>query len=95
MLRVPKIEAEKEESLSSLDFLRRGSMLSRRRLLSRGLYTSASLLLSKGVPAISQAMASPSQVHSEIKLARYVDPLPIPPVIRATGKTGEMVEIEM
>jgi len=40
-------------------------------------------------------MASPPQVHSDVKLAHYVDPLPIPPVIRATGKTGEVIKIEM
>src|SRR6202789_3273707 len=70
-------------------------MLSRRRLLSCGLYTSAGLVVGKGVPAIGQAMASPPQVRSGVKLTRYVDPLPIPPVIRATGKAGEVIEKEM
>jgi len=70
-------------------------MLSRRRLLSRGLYTSAGLALSKGVPAIGQAMASPPPVRSGVNLTRYVDPLPIPPVIRARGTLGEVIDIEM
>ena len=70
-------------------------MLSRRRLLSRGLYTSAGLALRTGVPAIGQAMASPPPVRSGVKLTRYVDPLPIPPVIRAKGTPGEVIDIEM
>jgi spore coat protein A len=70
-------------------------MLSRRRLLQSGLYTAAGVTFSKGVPAFSQAMASPTPVRSGVKLTRYVDPLPIPPVIRPTGKSGEIVEIEM
>jgi spore coat protein A, manganese oxidase len=70
-------------------------MLSRRRLLRRGLYTTAGLALSKGVPAIGQAMASPAQVRSGVRLTRYVDPLPIPPVIRYAGKPDEIIEIEM
>jgi spore coat protein A, manganese oxidase len=70
-------------------------MLSRRRLLSRGLYTSAGLALRTGVPAIGQAMASPPPVRSGVNLARYVDPLPIPPVIRAKGTPGEVIDIEM
>jgi spore coat protein A len=40
-------------------------------------------------------MASPTPVRSGVKLARYVDPLPVPPVIHPTGKAGEIVEIEM
>jgi spore coat protein A len=40
-------------------------------------------------------MASPTPVRSGVKLTRYVDPLPVPPVIRPTGKSGEIVEIEM
>ncbi|HSY34670.1 MAG TPA: multicopper oxidase [Acidobacteriaceae bacterium] len=63
--------------------------------MSRGLYTSAGLILQKSVPAIGQAMAAPAQIHSGVRLTRYVDPLPIPPVIRATGTPGEIVEIEM
>ena len=70
-------------------------MLSRRRLLSRGLYTSAGLALRTGVPAIGQAMASPPPARSGVKLTRYVDPLPIPPVIRAKGTPGEAIDIEM
>ena len=70
-------------------------MLSRRRLLQNSLTTAAGLTLSKTVPAMQQAMASPAQVHSGVKLARYVDPLPIPPVIRPTGKLGEVINIEM
>ena len=92
---VTKLKHHKDESLFSIDFLRLGPMLSRRRLLSRGFYTSAGLILRKSVPAIGQAMASPSQVHSDVRLARYVDPLSIPPVIRATGKPGEIVELTM
>src|ERR1700728_253602 len=65
MPRGPKNEEQKDESLSSTDDLRPGPMLSRRRLLSRGFYTSAGLALSHGVPAIGQAMASPAQVHSD------------------------------
>jgi spore coat protein A, manganese oxidase len=70
-------------------------MLSRRRLLQSGLYTAAGASLSKGIPAVGQAMASPSLVRSGSKLTRYVDPLPHPPVVRATGKAGETIEIEM
>ena len=95
MPRGAKNEEQKDESLSSMDCLRPGPMLSRRRLLSRGFYTSAGLALSHGVPAIGQAMASPPQVHSEVRLTRYVDPLPIPPVIRSTGAAGEVIQIEM
>jgi spore coat protein A len=70
-------------------------MLSRRRLLQRGLTTAAGLTLSKTVPAMQQAMASPAQVRSGIRLTPYVDSLPLPPVIRATGKPGEIIEMEM
>ena len=70
-------------------------MLSRRRLLHRGLYTAAGITISKGMPALGQAMASPAQVRSSVKLTRYVDPLPIPPVIRSSGRPDEVVEIEM
>jgi len=70
-------------------------MLSRRRLLQNSLTTAAGLTLSKSVPAMQQAMASPPQIHSGVKLTRYVDPLPIPPVIRATDKPGEVIDIEM
>ena len=70
-------------------------MLSGRRLIRRGLYTSAGLALSRGAPAIGQGMASPAQVRSAVKLGPYVDPLPIPPVIRATGRPGEVIDIEM
>jgi spore coat protein A len=70
-------------------------MLSRRRLLNRSLYTAAGLSLGKAVPALGQAMASPRQVRSEVKLTRYVDPLPIPPVIRPTGNPDEVIDIEM
>src|ERR1700679_233655 len=90
-----KIAEKTDQSLPSIDCLRLWPMLSRRRLLSRGLYSSAGLVLSKSVPAIGQAMASPPQVRSEVKLARYVDALPIPPVIRAAGTPGEVVDIEM
>jgi len=70
-------------------------MLSRRQLLHRGLYTAAGVTISKTLPAVGQAMASPVQVRSGVKLASYVDPLPIPPVIRPTGSTDEIIEIEM
>jgi spore coat protein A, manganese oxidase len=70
-------------------------MLSRRRLLQRGLTTAAGLTLSKTVPAMQQAMASPAQVRSGVRLTPYVDSLPLPPVIRATGKPGEIIEMEM
>src|SRR5271168_376624 len=70
-------------------------MLSRRRLLQRGLTSAAGLTLSKTVPAMQQAMASPAQVRSGVSLTPYVDSLPLPPVIRATGKPGETIDIEM
>src|SRR5580698_6057686 len=70
-------------------------MLSRRHLLSRSLYTAAGVTLSKSVPAIGQAMASPRQVRSNVTLARYVDPLPVPSVIRSTGKPNEVIDLEM
>src|ERR1700733_14986777 len=69
-------------------------MLSRRQLLHGGLYTAAGLSLQKKM-AIGQAMASPAQVRSAVKLTRYVDPLPIPPVIRSTGVHDEVIKIEM
>jgi spore coat protein A, manganese oxidase len=71
------------------------AMLSRRRLLRRSLYTAAGLTLKKGVSALGQTMASPTPVRSAVKLTRYVDPLPIPPVIGATGDVNELIEIEM
>jgi spore coat protein A len=70
-------------------------MLSRRRLLQSGLYTAAGVSLSKGAAALGQTMASPAQVRSGVKLTRYVDPLPLPSVIRPTGGSDEVVEIEM
>jgi len=70
-------------------------MLSRRRLLKSGLYTAAGASFSKGIPVVGQAMASPAPVRSGLKLTRYVDPLPLPPIVRATGKAGETIEIEM
>lgn len=70
-------------------------MLSRRRLIHNGLYTAAGFTLNKRAPAIRQSMASPVQVRSEVKLSRYVDPLPLPPVIRSSGKAGEVINIEM
>jgi spore coat protein A, manganese oxidase len=70
-------------------------MLSRRRLLQRGLTTAAGLTLSRTVPAMQQAMASPAQVRSGARLTPYLDPLPVPPVIRATGKPGETIDLEM
>ena len=70
-------------------------MLTRRRLLQSGLYSAAGVTFSKGVPALSQAMASPVPVRSSVKLTRYVDPLPIPPVVRPSGQPGEIVGIQM
>jgi spore coat protein A, manganese oxidase len=70
-------------------------MLSRRRLLQSGLYTAAGVSFSKGLPALGQAMASPAQVRSGVKLAPYVDPLPIPRVIRPTDNPTEILELEM
>jgi spore coat protein A len=70
-------------------------MLSRRRLLQSGFYTAAGVTFSKGVSALSQAMASPAIVRSGVQLSRYVDPLSIPPVIRPSGEHGDLVEIEM
>ena len=40
-------------------------------------------------------MASPAPVRSGVKLAPYVDPLPIPRVIRATDNPDEILELEM
>src|ERR1700756_4589979 len=70
-------------------------MLSRRRLLQGSLYTAAGVTLRNGVPALGQPMASPPPVRSGVKLTSYVDPLPIPPVIRPTGNPNEIVQIEM
>src|ERR1700727_383936 len=70
-------------------------MLTRRRLLHSGFYTAAGATFSKGLPALSQAMASPVPVRSSVKLTRYVDPLPIPPVVRPSGQPGEIVGIQM
>src|SRR5271170_7542796 len=69
-------------------------MLIRRRLLQRGLTTAAGLTLSRTVPAMQQAMASPAQVRSGVRLIPYVDPLPVPPVIRPTGGLGEVIDID-
>ena len=68
-------------------------MLSRRRLLRRSLYTAAGLTLKRGVPAFGQAMASPASFRSAVKLTRYVDALPVPPVIRPTGNVDEVIAI--
>jgi spore coat protein A, manganese oxidase len=70
-------------------------MLSRRRLLHHGIYTTAGLGLSKSRALFGQGMASPPQARSAVRLDRYVDPLPIPPVIQCPIKSGEVVEIEM
>jgi spore coat protein A, manganese oxidase len=70
-------------------------MLTRRRLLRRGIYTAAGLSLQKGAPVLGQAMASPAPVRSTVKLPRYIDPLPIPSIIRSTGKPDEVIDIEM
>jgi spore coat protein A len=70
-------------------------MVSRRRLLQRSLYTAAGVTLGKGISALGQAMASPPQVRSGVKLTRFVDPLPIPPVIRSTDKPDDIIKIEM
>jgi spore coat protein A len=47
------------------------------------------------MPALGQVMASPTPIRSAVKLIRYVDPLPIPPIIRSTDKPGEIIDIEM
>jgi spore coat protein A, manganese oxidase len=70
-------------------------MLSRRRLLQSGLSTAAGVTFGKRLPAFGQAMASPVPVRSGVKLAPYVDPLPIPRVIVATDNPTEIVELEM
>ena len=77
-------------------------MLSRRRILQNGLYTAAGATFSKGIAGLSNGvtglgptMASPAPFRSGVKLTSYVDPLPIPPVIRPVGKRDEIVEIEM
>ena len=70
-------------------------VLSRRRLVRNGLCTAAGVAFRKSAPIFGQAMASPKQVRSGVKLARYVDALPIPPVIRPTGNPEEVIEIEM
>jgi spore coat protein A, manganese oxidase len=70
-------------------------MLSRRRFLHRGVYTAAGVTFCRGLAARGQGMASPPPVRSGVKLTRYVDPLPIPPVIGPSGKSGDAVEIEM
>jgi spore coat protein A len=70
-------------------------MLSRRRLLQSGLSTAAGVTFGKRLPAFGQAMASPAPVRSGVKLAPYVDPVPIPHVIRATDNPAEILEVEM
>ena len=70
-------------------------MLTRRRLLRRGLYTAAGITLQKGAPVLGQTMASPAPFRSTVKLPRYVDPLPIPPTIHPSGKPNEVIDIEM
>jgi spore coat protein A len=40
-------------------------------------------------------MASPAPIRSGVKLAPYVDPLPIPRVIRSTDNPTEILELEM
>ena len=70
-------------------------MLSRRRLIQSGLYKVAATTLSKGVSALGQTMASPSQVRSDVRLTRYVDRLSVPPIIRPSGQPGEVIDIEM
>jgi spore coat protein A, manganese oxidase len=70
-------------------------MLSRRRLLYHGFHTAAGLSLSQKGLFFGQAMASPPQVRSDVKLERYVDPLPIPPVLPLPAHPGEARQIEM
>ena len=70
-------------------------MLNRRRFLHGAVYTAAGVAFCKDVSAQGQGMASPTPVRSGVKLSRYVDPLPIPAVIRAPGKSSEAVEVEM
>jgi spore coat protein A, manganese oxidase len=77
--------------------------INRRELLRTGFYTGAGLLAGKiGFSqaarahaisgGVSRAQASQSNHRT---LARYVDPLPIPPVIRAPRREGEVVHISM
>jgi spore coat protein A len=70
-------------------------MLSRRRLLRSSVYSAFGLTLNKGVPALGQMMASPAQIRSGIKLTPYVDPLVVPHVLHATGKSNEVINIEL
>ena len=70
-------------------------MLNRRRFLQGGACTAAGVSFGKGIPVLGQGMASPDPVRSGVKLTRYIDPVPIPPVIRSTGKPDETIEIEM
>ncbi len=70
-------------------------MLSRRRLLYHGIHTAAGLGLGKGGLLFGQAMASPVQVRSGVKLERYVDPLPIPPRLLLPANPGDVRQIEM
>ncbi len=71
-------------------------MLSRRRLLSQGLYTAAAATLAKSGSMLGQsAMASPPQVRSGMRLERYVDALPIPPVLHAPAEESRALEIEI
>ena len=70
-------------------------MLSRRRFLYSSVYTAAGVAFCKDVSATGQEMASPNPVRSEAKLVRYVDPLPIPPIIRTPVKSNEAVEVQM
>jgi spore coat protein A len=70
-------------------------MLSRRRLLQSGLYSAAGVTFGKRLPAFGQAMASPTPVRSGVKLAPYVDPLPIPRVIRSTDNPTGILDLEM
>lgn len=71
------------------------SMLSRRRVLHHSLYAAAGAALSKNAQVFGQTMASPAQVRSGIELPRFVDPLPVPPVIRAIGSPNETIAVEM
>jgi spore coat protein A len=77
-------------------------MLSRRRLLQNGALAAAGLTLSRQdwgqePPPVQTGitMASPPPVKSGVKLARYVDPLPVPAVLRAAEQPEGNISIEM
>ena len=73
-------------------------MLSRRRLLRSGLYTTARHYVQQRACQFLvkrwPALALPSS-GAGFRLTRYVDPLPIPPAIRHADNPEQVVEMEM